>query len=337
MSKEAPISSNERQFIVEGMKHDIRVDGRTPLDMRMVKISFGEVTGTAEIQLGKTRALACVTADLVAPFPDRPAEGMLNFFIGFSPMASTAFQTRAGGASDKAIELSRVVERAIKESRAIDTEALCVVAGEKVWAIRCDVHVTDHDGNLMDCVNLAAVTALLHFRRPDVAVVGDKVTVYSMDDRQPVPLAVHHTPISLSFALFNIDNQERVLLDPGLKEEAASQGFFTITLNKHRELACLQKAGGIAIGFDLILKCAHVAAVKAVELTALIEKRLKEDEDTTRSAIKLAGLDGYKHKAPQRVGEGKDALGNPLDSAAAALAAAKLEDQEDGELMDDDE
>ena len=34
--------------------------------------------------------------------------------------------------SEFAIELGRVVERGLRESRAIDTEALCLVAGEKV-------------------------------------------------------------------------------------------------------------------------------------------------------------------------------------------------------------
>ena len=48
------------------------------------------------------------------------------------------------------VELGRVVERGLRESRAIDTEALCIVAGEKVWSIRVDLHVLDHGGNLTD-------------------------------------------------------------------------------------------------------------------------------------------------------------------------------------------
>jgi exosome complex RNA-binding protein Rrp42 (RNase PH superfamily) len=60
-------------------------------------------------------------------------------------------------ATDKEVNLARVVERGIRESKAMDTESLCIMAGEKVWSVRCDVHVTDHGGNLIDCVNLAAV------------------------------------------------------------------------------------------------------------------------------------------------------------------------------------
>lgn len=39
-----------------------------------------------------------------------------------------------------------------------------------------DVHILDHDGNLLDCAVIAASTALLHYRRPDVTVSGEDVS-----------------------------------------------------------------------------------------------------------------------------------------------------------------
>ena len=41
------------------------------------------------------------------------------------------------------IHVVRVLERAVRQSRAVDTEALCIVPGEKVWSLRVDVHVLD--------------------------------------------------------------------------------------------------------------------------------------------------------------------------------------------------
>jgi hypothetical protein len=75
--------------------------------------------------------------------------------------------------------VSRLIEKAMRRSRALDTEGLCIVAGEKVWSIRVDIHFLDHDGNLVDAACIAAITALLHFRRPDVTVVGEDVTIVS--------------------------------------------------------------------------------------------------------------------------------------------------------------
>lgn len=45
-------------------------------------------------------------------------------------MASPAFES--GRPPESAIELGRIVERGLRESKAIDTEALCIVAGVKV-------------------------------------------------------------------------------------------------------------------------------------------------------------------------------------------------------------
>lgn len=82
--------------------------------------------------------------------------------------------------SEEEVLISRVVEKSLRRSRAIDTEGLCIVAGEKVWQIRVDLLFLDHDGNLIDCASIAAITALLHFRRPDVTVIGEDVTIVSL-------------------------------------------------------------------------------------------------------------------------------------------------------------
>lgn len=48
-----------------------------------------------------------------------------------------------------------------------------------MWSIRVDLQFFDHEGNLVDCACIAAITALLHFRRPDVTVIGEEVTIVS--------------------------------------------------------------------------------------------------------------------------------------------------------------
>ncbi|XP_062114196.1 uncharacterized protein LOC133825245 [Humulus lupulus] len=50
-----------------------------------------------------------------------------------------------------------------KESKAVDTESLCVLPGKFVWAIRIDLHILDNGGNLVDIANIAALAALMTF------------------------------------------------------------------------------------------------------------------------------------------------------------------------------
>lgn len=44
-------------------------------------------------------------------------------------LRNTLFIVRS---SDKAVEINRFVERCLKESKPVDVESLCIVAGEKV-------------------------------------------------------------------------------------------------------------------------------------------------------------------------------------------------------------
>lgn len=71
----------------------------------------------------------------------------------------------------------RVIERAIKQSRAVDTEALCIVPGEKVWSLRVDIRILDDEGNVVDCACVAAMASLHHFRRPEVSISGEDVVI----------------------------------------------------------------------------------------------------------------------------------------------------------------
>ena len=55
MSKEASLSVPEREFILEALREDRRLDGRTADEFRPLNISFGEEYGHVKLQLGKTR------------------------------------------------------------------------------------------------------------------------------------------------------------------------------------------------------------------------------------------------------------------------------------------
>lgn len=192
-------------------------------------------------------------------------------------MASPAF---GGRVSTSGVEIGRIVERGLRESGAIDTEALCIVAGEEVWSVRLDIHILDDHGNLTDCCSIAAITALHHFKRPDVTISGDAVVVHSTKERDPVSLSIHHMPISVSFAIFG---ENTLVVDPGWKEERVCQGKMTITLNAQHELCAMQKAGGVALSVQTILEATMIAQVKVLELSEAIHAALNKDKQARKT------------------------------------------------------
>ena len=108
---------------------------------------------------------------------------------------------------EKENETIHLLEKSIRDSEAIDTESLCIVAGQKVWSIQCEVMVLHADGNIIDAVCLAAMSSLRAFRKPDVTIIRESgkhttLHVHGEDERESLPLALHHTPLTVTFALF---------------------------------------------------------------------------------------------------------------------------------------
>jgi len=221
---------------------------------------------------------------MTAPKQTKPTEGVLFLNVELSPMAAPQFEQ--GRPSELSTELTRILERCIRESRCVDTESLCVMAGVKVWTIRCDLHVLNHEGSLVDCASIAALAALAHFRRPDVTVEGEEVTVHSTADRDPVPLSVHHMPLCVTIAFF--EQGRLVLVDPSSEEEKVMDGKMVIGMNKHRELCTLQLTGSMLLAHEQVLRCSNIAVVKVTEMTELIQKALDNDAKAGQQVSSLA-------------------------------------------------
>ncbi|XP_053317391.1 exosome complex component RRP45 [Spea bombifrons] len=281
--RETPLSNCERAFLLQAITEKKRLDGRQTYDYRNIKITFGTEYGCCIVELGKTRVLSQVSCELVAPKMNRPTEGILFFNLELTPMASPAFEP--GRPSELVVKLNRLLERCLRNSKCIDTESLCVAAGEKVWQIRVDIHLLNHEGNIIDAASIAAIAALCHFRRPDVSVQGEEVTVYTPEERDPVPLSIHHMPICVSFAFFQQGTY--LLVDPSEREERVMDGLLVIAMNKHREICTIQSSGGIMLLKDQILRCSKVAGVKVGEITELIQKALENDKTVRKEGGKF--------------------------------------------------
>ncbi|KAI9819781.1 MAG: hypothetical protein M1832_003856 [Thelocarpon impressellum] len=287
MPREAEPSSNEKAFVLEALRENVRLDGRSFDDFRAVDLSFGEEFGVANVSLGKTKVMARISAEVTKPFPDRHFDGIFTITAELSPMASPAFEV--GRQTEQEVLLSRLLEKAIRRANALDTESLCIVAGQKCWSVRADIHVLDHDGGLVDASCLAVLAALHHFRIPDVQVHGDgRVTVYPPAERVPVPLSILHAPLCVTFSLFpslpppsitpsTASSASAMLVDATHLESTLSGSTLIISANRHGELCQLAKHGGAPVDAVTLLRLVDVALRKVRALDALLVRRLAED------------------------------------------------------------
>jgi exosome complex component RRP45 len=173
------------------------------------------------------------------------------------------------------IILSRILEKAVRRSAALDTESLCIVAGAKCFALRADVHILSHDGNLIDASCIALMAALRHFRRPDVTVDGNSVTIHSPRDREPVPLSIIHHPFCVTVSYF--DGGKLSIMDANHAEEQVRDGQVIITMNRHGELCQMAKYGGVATDPYDIINWTNKALLQVQMLDEFVKSKLEED------------------------------------------------------------
>ncbi|KAI0338508.1 ribosomal protein S5 domain 2-like protein [Trametopsis cervina] len=264
----------EKDFVSTILKQGLRLDGRLPLETRHPVLTFGQDLGWVDCSMGKTRVLAQVDGKMVKPTPERPLEGIISIHSEISPMAAPDYEP--GRPSEEEVTMTRMLDKILRRSDAVDKESLCVLAGQRVWHIRLTIHCLADAGNLLDCACLAGIVALKHFRRPEVEVEGDEVIIHSPSERAPVPLSMHHTPYCFTFACFH-DTETQPILDPTYLEQRLSSGLVSVALNAQRELCVVQKAGGVPLAAEEIMAMIDHAVGKAKELDRIVEHRLKED------------------------------------------------------------
>jgi exosome complex component RRP42 len=249
----------KQKQIAQLLEKGNRLDGRTMDEHREIKIEQGIIEraeGSARVLLGKTEVVAGVKVEMGEPFPDTPNEGVLTVNAELVPLASPKFEP--GPPDENSVELARIVDRGIRESKAIDTEKLCIEPGKKVFVVFVDVYVLNHDGNLIDASALAAMGALLNTKMSNYEIEDGEVKKKS--GYTPLPIKRH--PITVTFG--KIDG--KLIVDPCFEEEQVMDARISIAVDDDNNICAIQKGG---IGFfepKQILEAMQMMSKKAKEL-----------------------------------------------------------------------
>jgi len=156
-----------KKHVKEGLDKDIRFDRRKALDYRKIILENNtskNAEGSATVKIGNTEVIVGVKLELGKPYPDKPDEGTIMVGAEFLPMANPDFEPGPPGIA--AIEVARVVDRGIRESKTLDFKKLCVKKGEQCWIVIIDICTINDEGNLFDASALAAIAALRNTRFP---------------------------------------------------------------------------------------------------------------------------------------------------------------------------
>jgi len=236
-----------------------RLDGRNLTDYREFTIEEGLIEraeGSARIRLGKTEVLVGVKIATGEPFPDTPNDSVLTVNAELVPLAFASFET--GPPDENSIELARIVDRGIRESKAVSSDKLVIEPGKKVFVVFVDIYVLNHDGNLIDASALAAVAALTNAKMPNYEVKDGEMKIKT--GYSPLPLNSH--PITVTMAKIN----GKLVVDPGIEEEQVMEARLSMAINDNGNICAIQKGCPGFFTQQELLEASKLAQEKAAEL-----------------------------------------------------------------------
>jgi len=182
------------------------------------------------------------------------------------PLSSERFEL--GPPKIEAIELGRVTDRGIRESKFINLKKLCIKEGEKVWTVFVDIYSINDDGNLLDASAIGALVALSNTRIPKYNEKEGKV-VYGEWTNEKIPTK-KETPLSITVHKIG----EHFIVDPTQEEEDVSETRVTIG-SHNRTISSMQKGGSRGLTEEEMHKILEMNERVWKKLFLKIEKSLK--------------------------------------------------------------
>lgn len=247
--------------VLAELKNNKRLDGRALDEYRKAVITKNvsqTADGSARVKIGETEVITGVKMFPETPYPDMPDQGSISVGVELLALASPGFES--GPPREDSIELARVVDRGIRESKALDFKSFCITKGEKAWFVFIDNYALNYDGNLFDACSLSSLAALLETKIPkfeDGAIVKGEYSGKLKLSRKPLLTTIAKVG-------------GKLIVDPNFDEMHAMQARFSVATTDDNKICAFQKGSGGAFTPDELNECVDLAFKKGKELRKLL-------------------------------------------------------------------
>lgn len=264
------VSNLSREYMKKMFEAGKRFDLRKLDEFRKFEVTYdvsNKAEGSARVKLGNTEVIVGIKLSPGEPYPDSPEKGNLSVSTDLLPLASPRFEM--GPPDFEGIELPRLIDREVRESKMIALDKLCIKQGEKVWTVFIDIYPINDDGNLIDAASIATLAALQNVVVPNLDENG-KVD-YEAKSKKKLPMNEDIQPLSFSF--FKIGNS--VILDPTREEQEACEARVTYGISKQGKeyfIHSCQKSGEVCFTKEDVAKMMSLLPKKYDEVMEKLKK-----------------------------------------------------------------
>ena len=262
-------SALKRESIINALEKGIRLDGRKFTDYRPLSITLNyakKAEGSALVKLGDTMVLAGIKLEEGEPFPDTPDQGNLIVNVELLPLAYETFEP--GPPDENAIELARIVDRSLRDSKAVDLSKLVIIPGKKVWTVWLDIYVLDYGGNILDASTLAAVAALYNTKLPKVEINGDNIKIIKEEKTDTV--IMNYPVVTTTVAKIG----KYFVVDPNLDEESIADVKISFSYLQDGKIVGIQKSSFGSLSLQEVDIAENLARAASQKLFEELKKQL---------------------------------------------------------------
>ncbi|MCE4607988.1 MAG: exosome complex protein Rrp42 [Caldisphaeraceae archaeon] len=254
----------------KGFRTDER-DFYTPRKISIKTNVLEKANGSSLVKLGNTTILAGIKIELGQPYPDTPSEGVLQVHAELSPLASSFFEP--GPPDENSIELSRVIDRSLRDPRVIDFNSLIINPGNKAWVIWIDLYALNYDGNLFDASMLATMSALYTTRMPELEELetGEIKIKNKVSNR---PIKINKRIVSVTTAKIG----KYIIVDPNLDEEIISDTRSVLVFDEEGNIVGAQKTGMGSYTMEEINNTIEISSKASQVYFKLLEEALENEK-----------------------------------------------------------
>lgn len=255
-----------KEHVVAALRKGVRLDGRKPEEYRNIQIEtdcIRNAEGSCKIICGDTMLLAGVKFSVGTPYPDSPDKGVLIVNAELLPLSNSDYEP--GPPREDSIELSRVIDRGIRESGAFDEKSLCIKEGEQVWLVNLDITPLNTDGQLFDMGGLAGIAAMKTARLPKLE--EGKIDYKELTDKG---LDLSDLPVPVTVCKIG----DTLIVDPTYDEWKLVDARLTVTTLEDGTLCAMQKGGESPLSVQDIEKMIDIAGRVGKDLRGQLKKAL---------------------------------------------------------------
>lgn len=254
----------------KGQRSDER-DFYSPRKITIQTNVLEKANGSSLVKLGNTQVMAGIKIEPGEPFYDTPDEGVLQVHAELVPLASPQFEP--GPPDENSIELARVIDRSLRDPKAIDLKSLSIRPGDKVWMVWLDLYILDYDGNLFDASMLAAMAALYTARMPEFEELetGEIKISKNLSNN---PIKMNKKVVTVTTA--KIENF--ILVDPNADEEIISDTKSVIAFDEQGNIVGAQKTGMGSLSQEEIDNIISISSSASQVYFKLLNDALKGEE-----------------------------------------------------------